>query len=199
MLTTNRRVFFFERFFVLDSLRLNVINLRFAALPRVAIEQAHLGTAEPDLSEFFREVDGVMDAAVHTHAADRIVDMGTIANEQHATLVKGLSHTLMHRVKRIIGNIIIPALLMDTVQAALKTRTAQRFFIGLRLRHRENATPNARWSAAFNFEQIDPFIGIGEVIARAIARPVVLKSKLVPILMKRSGHVNLTNAISARR
>ena len=103
MLTANRRVFFFERFFISDSLRLNVINLRLAALPRIAIEQAHLGTAEPDLGEFYGKVDGIVDAAVHTHAADRIVDMGAIANEQHATFVEGLSYTLMHRVKRIDG------------------------------------------------------------------------------------------------
>src|SRR6516162_4988903 len=140
MSTANRRIFFFERFFVLDSLCLNVINLRLAALSRVAIEQA-------DLGEFFGKVDGIVDATVHTHTADRIVNMGAIANEQHATLVEGLSYALMHRVKRIIGNIIITAFLMDTLQTALKTRKAQRFLIGLRLRHRENAAPDARRAA----------------------------------------------------
>src|SRR5689334_887664 len=169
MLAANRRVFFFERFFVLDGLRLNVIDLRLAALPRVAIEQARLGTAEPDLGEFFGKIDGVVDAAVHAHAADRIVHMGAIADEQHATLVEGLGYTLMHRVERVIGNIIVAALLMDTLQTALETRNAQCFLIGLRLRHREYAAPDARRSATLDFEQIDPFIGIGEVIARAIA------------------------------
>src|SRR6516165_5774563 len=119
-------------------------------------------------SDFFGKVDGIVDATVHTHTADRIVNMGAIANEQHATLVEGLSYALMHRVKRIIGNIIITAFLMDTLQTALKARKAQRFLIGLRLRHRENAAPDARRAATFNFEQIDPFIGIGEIIARAI-------------------------------
>jgi hypothetical protein len=75
----------------------------------------------------------------------------------------------MHWVERMIGNVVIAVLRMNPLQAALETRHAQRLLIGLRLRHRENAAPDTRRSATFDFEQIDPFVGIGEVIARAIA------------------------------
>jgi hypothetical protein len=95
--------------------------------------------------------------------------MSAIADKQHTTLVKGVRYTLMYRVQCIIGNIIIAVFLMNPLQTALKTRNAQYFLIGLRLRHRENAAPDARRSATFDFEQIEPLVGIGEVIARAIA------------------------------
>src|SRR6516164_3084353 len=113
MLATNRWVFFFERFFVLDRLCLNVIDLRHATLPRVAIQQTGLGTAEPDLGKFFGKIDGVMDAAVHPHTTDWVVDMSAIADKQRTTLVKGVRYTLMYRVECIIGNIIIAVFLMS--------------------------------------------------------------------------------------
>src|SRR5262252_10493409 len=119
MLTANRWVFFFERFFVLDRLCLNVIDLRLATLPRVAIQQTGLGTAEPDLGKFFGKIDGVMDAAVHPHTTDWVVDMSAIADKQHATLVKGVCYTLMYCVECIIGNIIIAVFLVDPPQTAL--------------------------------------------------------------------------------
>src|SRR5215472_4067879 len=100
MLPANRGIFFLKRFFVLYGLCLNVIDLCFAALPRVAIQQIHLGTAEPNLGKFISEIDCVVDAPVHAHPADRIVDMGAIADKQHATLVEGLSYTLMHGIER---------------------------------------------------------------------------------------------------
>ena len=116
------------------------------------VQQVRLGTTEPDLGEFFGKIDGVVNAAVHAHTADRIVDMGAIADEQHATLVEGLRYTLMHVVERIIGNFIIPALFLDTLEAALEARHAQRFLVGLRLRHREDAAPDTGRTTAFHFE-----------------------------------------------
>src|SRR6516162_10582971 len=124
MLAADRWVFFLERFFVRNGLRLHVIDLRLAALPRVAIEHARLGTAEPDIGKLFGKIDGIVDAAVHPHAADRIVDMSAIASEQHAALVEGLRYTLVHRVERIIRNFIIAVLLVDTLQTALEARHA---------------------------------------------------------------------------
>ncbi len=55
------------------------------------------------------------------------------------------------------------------MQAALDARHAQRRFVGLGLGHRKHAAPDARRAIAFDLEQIDPLVGIGEVIARAIA------------------------------
>ena len=51
-----------------------------AALPVVAVEQAVVG-AGPDLLELVRQVERVLDAAIHAHAAKRIVDVGGIAGQ----------------------------------------------------------------------------------------------------------------------
>src|SRR5580704_3214311 len=110
-----------------------------------------------------------MDAAVHAHAADRIVDVGAVAGEQHAAFVEGRGDALVHGIERVIWNFVFAALLVDALQAALDAGHAQRRFVGLLLGHRENAAPDAGRAFAFDLEQIDPFVGIGEIIARAIA------------------------------
>src|ERR1700719_4364594 len=110
-----------------------------------------------------------MDAAVHAHAADRVVDVGAVAGKQHAAFVEGRGDALVHGVERVIGNFVFSALLMDALQAALDAGHAQRRLVGLLFRHRENAAPDAGRAFAFDLEQIDPLVGIGEIIARAIA------------------------------
>src|SRR4029077_463330 len=111
----------------------------------------------------------VVDTAVHAHAADRIVDVGAVAGEQHAALVKCGGGRLGAGVGRVIGNFVIAALLVDALQAALDAGHAQRRFVGLLLRHREHAAPDAGRAVAFDLEQIDPLVGVEEIIPRAIA------------------------------
>src|SRR3984957_14759459 len=110
-----------------------------------------------------------MDTAVHAHAADRIVDVGAVAGEQHAAFVEGRGDALVHGVERVIGNFVIAALLVDALQAALDAGHAQRRFVGLLFRHRKHAAPDAGRAFAFDLEQIDPLVGVGEIIPRAIA------------------------------
>src|ERR1700730_13679533 len=110
-----------------------------------------------------------MDTAVHAHAADRIVDVAAVAGEQHAAFVEGRGDALVHGVEHIIGYFVVAALLMDALQAALDAGHAQRRLVGLLLRHREHAAPDAGRAFAFDLEQIDPLVGIGEIIARAVA------------------------------
>ncbi len=95
--------------------------------------------------------------------------MGAVAGEQHAALVEGLGHALMHGVERVIGNFVIAALLMDALQAALDALHAQRFFVGFRFRHRKHAAPDSGRAVALDLEQVEPLVGIEEIIARAIA------------------------------
>ena len=74
-----------------------------------------------------------MDAAVHAHAADRIVDVGAVAGEQHAAFVEGRGDALVHGIERVIGNFVFAALFMDALQAALDAGHAQRRLVGLLL------------------------------------------------------------------
>ena len=58
---------------------------------------------------------------------------------------------------------------MDALQAALDAGHAKRLFVGLLARYREHAAPDAGRTPAFDFEQVDPLVRIGEIIAGAIA------------------------------
>ena len=89
---------------------------------------------------------------------------------------------------------------MDALQAALDALHAQRLFVGLVGRHRKDAAPDAGRPIALDLEQVEPLVGIGEIIAGADSPGWRLpKSKVVPILMKRSAQVKPSNSISARR
>src|SRR6202042_3624590 len=133
----------FQRLLILDGLRLDIIDLGLAALARVAVEHAVLGAAEPHVGEFFGQVDRIWGAAVHAHAADRVVDVGAVAGEQHAAFVEGRGDALVHGIERVIGDFVFAALLVDALQAALDAGHAQRRFVGLLLRHRKYAAPDA--------------------------------------------------------
>src|SRR5580692_10075517 len=169
MLPAHLRVLLLQRLLVLNGLRLHVIDLGLAALARIAVEHACLGTAEPNVGQFLGEIDRVVDAAVHAHAADRVVDVGAVAGEQHAAFVEGRGDALVHGIERVIGNFVFAALLMDALQAALDAGHAQRRLVGLLFRHREYAAPDAGRAFAFDLEQVDPLVRVGEIIPRAVA------------------------------
>ena len=94
MLPAHIRVLLLQRLLVLNGLRLDVVDLGLAALARVAVEHAGRSAAEPHVGQFLGEIDGVVDTAVHAHAADRIVDVGAVAGEQHAAFVEGRGDTI---------------------------------------------------------------------------------------------------------
>jgi len=154
--------FFLERLLVLDRLRLHVVDLRLAALAGVAVEHPMFGAPEPDIGELVGKVHRVMDAAVHAHAADGIVDMGAVAGEQHAALVEGGGDPLMHGIERVIRDLVFAALGVDALQAALDAFHAQRLLVGFVGRDRHDAAPDSGRTVAFDLEQVEPFIGIGK-------------------------------------
>src|SRR5262245_62942436 len=61
----------------------------------------------PDFDQTRGQIDRVVDAAVHAHAAEWIVDMRGVAGEERASTLERLRHTLMHLVKRDVGNLVI--------------------------------------------------------------------------------------------
>ena len=58
-----------------DGLGLDIFHRGVAALAAVEIEQFVAGLAVDDAGELLGEIDAVVDAAVHAHAADRIVEV----------------------------------------------------------------------------------------------------------------------------
>src|SRR5439155_2289908 len=82
----DRRIALFHKSLVGDGLRLDVGHRGVAALTVVEIEQILLGLPFYDSCELVRQIDAVVDAAIHAHATDRVVDMSGIPGEQHAAL-----------------------------------------------------------------------------------------------------------------
>ena len=93
------RVAFADDLLIAMGLLLHRLDRDRAPLPVVAIEQPIVG-ARPDLRELVGQVEGVLDTAVHAHAAERIVDVGGVAGEQDAAVPKALRHPLMHVIER---------------------------------------------------------------------------------------------------
>src|SRR5215831_20270469 len=70
---------------VADGLRLRVLQRDVSALTLVAVEHLLADFPPQDLGELLRQVERVMNAAVHAHGADRAVHMRTIAGEDRAS------------------------------------------------------------------------------------------------------------------
>src|SRR5580692_6855814 len=69
----------------------------------------------------------------------------------------------------MISDVVIAGLRDEALQATLHALDAYRFFTRLIGRHRENAAPDAGAAVALDLEQIEPFVRIGEIIARTVA------------------------------
>ena len=69
------------------------------ALALVAVQHVLPGLSAQDLHEFLRQVERIVDAAVHAHGPDRAVHMGAIAGEDRATDAEFLRHALVDRVE----------------------------------------------------------------------------------------------------
>ena len=89
VLSTPRRIALLHVLFVGDRGGLHVRRRNMAALPRIAIEQrSRFPRRIRRGSRLLSKVDGIMDAAVHAHGADRAVEMGGIAGQQHSALAE---------------------------------------------------------------------------------------------------------------
>ena len=88
-----------------DRLLLHELDRHGAALEAVEIEQA-LGRARHYLEQLVAQIGRVLDAAVEAHAADRIVDMGGVAGEQHAALAEARRHPLVGDVEIAVDDFV---------------------------------------------------------------------------------------------
>src|SRR5262249_15932173 len=79
-----RRVLLGEEALVADGLGLGVLDGHVATLAFVAVENFLSPLAAQNFDQLVGEIEGVVDAAVHPHGADRAVHMGGIAGQDRA-------------------------------------------------------------------------------------------------------------------
>jgi hypothetical protein len=76
----------FEVALVLDRLPLGAFERDQPSLAIEALELARAALSMPDVSQPFGQIDRVVNAAVHPHAPERIVDVCRIANQERASV-----------------------------------------------------------------------------------------------------------------
>src|SRR5262245_4278613 len=77
--------------------------------PTLQIEAVELGLgfrATPDADQASGQIYRVVDATIHTHAAERIVDMGGVADQERAAAAECLGDALMNTIKRRVSDFI---------------------------------------------------------------------------------------------
>ena len=130
------------------------------------VEQAVGAPLEQNARELVGQIDRVLDAAVQSHAADRIVDVGGVAGEQHAALAEGCGDTLMRHVEIAVDDLVGDAAPGRTSAAApAPPSSLVRSSSACRRIGRENRAPQAGRAVGRNLEAIAPCAGVGEIAA----------------------------------
>src|SRR5262249_8548727 len=93
------RVLLLHVLLVLDGLPLQILLRHGAPLAVVEIEQANVGTVLDDRSELVRKIEGVVQAEIHSHATERIVDVCGIARDQEPAITVARGNALMHIIE----------------------------------------------------------------------------------------------------
>ena len=114
-----------------DRLLLHEFDRDGAALAAVEIEQFVRRPLENNLRKLFRQIGRVLDAAVEAHAADRIVDVGGIAGQQHPPFTKGLRHALVRHVEIAMHDVVRPRRREKRLDARLHAGIAHDVGFGL--------------------------------------------------------------------
>src|SRR5665213_162603 len=60
----------------------------------------------PMACELVAEIDGIVDAAVEAEAAERIVQMGGVAGEQHAAEMERAGDALVHAIGTFVADVV---------------------------------------------------------------------------------------------
>src|SRR5262249_24552742 len=98
-----------------------------------------------------------------------VVDVGAVAGEQHAALVEGRGHPLMHGIERVIRDLVSALPGVDALQAALDALHAQRLLVGFLGRNRHDAAPDPGRAVALDFDRVEPLVRVGKIVAGAKA------------------------------
>ena len=167
-----RRIALADDLLVAVGLLLHRLDRDGAPLPVVAVEQAVVG-AGPDRLELVGQIEGVLDAAVHAHAAERIVDMGGVAGEQHAAVPEALRHPLVHGIDRAVRDLVRLGPRHHALQHLLQVFVRQQLLAVGILRRRHQHAPQPRHPQQHQpFQRIGDVVHVGDVGQRVLERKV---------------------------
>ena len=110
---------FFQVVFVADGLRLDIFDGDGAALAVILVQEVFVAALGQDLDQLFGQVDAVVDAAVHAHAAQGVVHVGTIAGQQDAPVAVGFGNPLVDPIDGQMIGAVLAAVRHQAFQFAL--------------------------------------------------------------------------------
>ncbi len=172
-LPARRRIALADDLLVAVGLLLHRLDRHRAALPVVAVEQAIVG-AGPDVLELVGQVEGVLDAAVHAHAAERVVDVGGIAGQQDAAVAEILSPPAdaRDRASDVRFRTAPAAARRAAARLAAISSDSSLLAIGV-LRRRHQHAPQARHPQQHQpLERVGDVVDVGDVGQRLLEREV---------------------------
>nr|WP_262401976.1 hypothetical protein [Actinomadura sp. CNU-125] len=104
---------------------------------------------------------GVVDAAVHAEAAQRVVDVRGVAGQQHPADAEPLGDPLVHPVDPGVGDRVVAVQFDDALHAPLDRGGVEGGLVRLALRHREQRPPVQRRA-----QQHEPLGRVCDVVHR---------------------------------
>src|ERR1700722_3828713 len=121
-------------------------------------------------AELICQINRVVNATVHSHSTDGIIQVGRVTDEQQTVFPKPLGNPLMNAIDREIANLVSALLGKKSLQRALDAFGPQCVLFTLVFRHGIHDAPKTRGSLINHLEQVDPLDGIGEEIAQGQSR-----------------------------
>ena len=133
------------------------------ALADVPVEHLVAGVAGQHRRQLGGQVHCVVDPAVHAHGADRAVDVGRVAGQQHPPRPEGLGHPLVHGVQRLGRHLVgLPGGVEPLEPGLYDVVVEERVGVGVHVggqHHPPQVGPS---------EQVGPFDRVEDVVAIAV-------------------------------
>ena len=133
----HRRIALLHQPLVGDGLSLHIAYRGVPALAVITVEHVFAGGAVKHRRELIDQIESIVHAAVHAHAADRIVDMRAVAGEQNAALAKGRSDALGDAIDIHVFDLVAAVARKEPLQPLLDAIRVERGLLGLVRPHRE--------------------------------------------------------------
>src|SRR6185295_546346 len=153
-------------------LALDELDVDRPAAPVVEIElvlAAPLAAVVTKPGEPLRQLETIVYPAVQSQPADRVVHVRGIAGKQHAALAERRGDALMHLVQAAVHERIRRRLRKEPLKTLLRSRFGERTFVAFLATRGKDHAPLTLAVVACDLEEIGPLLGIGQVVAIAVA------------------------------
>src|SRR5262245_19072704 len=113
------RIAGFEIVLVGDRDLVHIFESDRSTLPLVAVQFGLRDLLTQHVHQFFGQIERVMDAAIHAHATERIVEVCRITCQKYAALAISIGNALMNRIESAMCDLVAAWFLPNSLQPTL--------------------------------------------------------------------------------